>query len=407
MSATVVLERRSDVNRRSKKGDIFAKFRDKAAKHPKIEDISKLRDHKDILTKSGIELEAGKRSGTFFQMDHSVIHCKAKVDGAEVLPIEEALKRYDDLKNYFWKAVSPDKDIYTKSIYTKRAKIHQENGYFIRSFANKKIDLPIQTCLFIATEGLAQDVHNLIIAEQGSDLHVITGCATSSNVRFGLHVGVSEFYVKKGARLTFTMVHNWPDEMVVRPRTVIVLEEDATFISNYICLMPAKDLETYPMAICKGEDAKVVFDSIILAKKDSFMDIGSKVVLKGSRSSSEIVSRAVSAGGTIIARGHIVGEAKDTKGHLECRGLLLKDGGVIHAIPELEGKVVGVEMSHEAAVGKIAKEEIEYLMSRGLTEKEATALIVKGFLSLPIEGLPKSLKDELEKIIEETDKESM
>jgi uncharacterized protein len=94
------------------------------------------------------------------------------------------------------------------------------------------------------------------------------------------------------------------------------------------------------------------------------------------------------------------------KAHLECRGLLLK-GGLIHAIPELQGKVDGVEMSHEAAVGKIAQEEIQYLMSRGLAEDEATSTIVRGFLSVDIPGLPLQLKAEIERAVKISEKELM
>ena len=251
---------------------------------------------------------------------------------------------------------------------------------------------------------LAQDVHNVVSAEEGSELHVITGCATSPHVRSGLHVGVSEFYVKRGARLIFTMVHNWPEDMAVRPRTAIFVEEGATFISNYVCLMPARDLQMYPTAVLRGRGAVATFQSVLLARPGSLMDVGSRVILREEGCRTEVISRNVSTGGRIIARGHLVGEAPGVKGHLECRGLMLSGEGLIHAVPELEARMAGVEMSHEAAVGKIAREEIEYLMSRGLSEEEATSLIIKGFLSLDIEGLPPLLKEEIDRVIAETEK---
>ena len=92
------------------------------------------------------------------------------------------------------------------------------------------------------------------------------------------------------------------------------------------------------------------------------------------------------------------------KAHLECSGLMLSDEGSIRAIPELDGRVAGVEMSHEAALGKISQEEIEYLMARGLSEREATALIVRGFLRVEMVGLPGSLKREIERLVEESEK---
>ncbi len=93
------------------------------------------------------------------------------------------------------------------------------------------------------------------------------------------------------------------------------------------------------------------------------------------------------------------GGAKEVKGHLECRGLILGEKGVIHAVPELKGKLAGIDLSHEAAVGKINEAEIEYLMARGLTRNEATATIVRGFLQVDIEGLPSILDAELHKAI--------
>mgnify|MGYP001008456565 FL=1 len=100
----------------------------------------------------------------------------------------------------------------------------------------------------------------------------------------------------------------------------------------------------------------------------------------------------------------IQANAVPARGHLECKGLIL-GGGVIHAIPELEGTVEGVELSHEAAVGKIAQEEIEYLMARGLDEEQATSTIVRGFLNVDIMGLPKALKDVIDETIAESEKD--
>lgn len=353
-------------------------------------------EEKEVLLKVGIEPEAKGRSGSFFLCDHTVAECSVKQEGLEVFPIQMALSRYG-LEEYFWKSLDPEKDTFTK-----RAKEHLEGGYFIRALPGAKVLFPLQACLYISIDRLAQDIHNIIIAEEGSELHVITGCTTSPHVRSGLHVGANEFYVKKGAKLIFTMVHNWPEEMVVRPRTAIVVEEGGVYISNYICLLPAKDIQAYPTAYLKGHGAVATFQSVLLARKGSYMDLGSRVVLEAPEVKAEIVSRSVSTGGVIIARGHLLGRAPRVKGHLECRGLLLSPEGVIHAIPELEARAEEVEMSHEAAVGKIAKEELEYLMARGLTQEEATSLIVKGFLSMEIEGLPKALKEELDRLIAQT-----
>jgi Fe-S cluster assembly scaffold protein SufB len=134
------------------------------------------------------------------------------------------------------------------------------------------------------------------------------------------------------------------------------------------------------------------------------MDIGARVFLKAKGARSEIISRAITTGGKIIARGHIIGEVPGIKAHLECNGLILSDEGIIHAVPELEGYRQEVDLSHEAAVGKIAQEEVEYLMARGLSQEEATATIVRGFLNVKIEGLPAELKKEMDRAVEISEK---
>jgi Fe-S cluster assembly scaffold protein SufB len=144
----------------------------------------------------------------------------------------------------------------------------------------------------------------------------------------------------------------------------------------------------------------------IVGSPGSDYDLGSRIFLKEEGTRAEIVARAISNGGKITARGHLIGKVPRVKAHLECRGLLL-NGGLIHAIPELEGDVDDVELSHEAAVGKIAQEEIAYLMSRGLSEDEATSTIVRGFLSVDVPGLPPELKAEIDRAIEGSDKDVM
>lgn len=202
------------------------------------------------------------------------------------------------------------------------------------------------------------------------------------------------------------MIHNWAEDMYIRPRSAAIVEENGLFLNNYICMKPVKSLQMYPTVHLKGEGAVARLYSIVVGSPGSEFDLGGRVYLKAPTARAEIVARAISNGGRIIARGHLIGEVPEIKAHLECKGLILK-GGLIHAIPELEGHVDGVEMSHEAAVGKIAQEEIQYLMSRGLSEEEATSTIVRGFLSIDMPDLPPELKAEVDKAIEASDKDVM
>jgi Fe-S cluster assembly scaffold protein SufB len=148
------------------------------------------------------------------------------------------------------------------------------------------------------------------------------------------------------------------------------------------------------------------FNSILVASRGSHLDVGARIVLEAPETRAEIISRAITYGGDIIARGDLVGKAAGIKAHLECKGLILNDG-LMQAIPELTGHVPGVEMSHEAAVGKIDRREIEYLMARGLDEEAAVSTIVRGFLNVDIEGLPTALQAKLDQAIADTQKDMM
>jgi hypothetical protein len=162
----------------------------------------------------------------------------------------------------------------------------------------------------------------------------------------------------------------------------------------------------FPTTLLNGKGAVARFNSILVAGPGSFLDVGSRIVLNAPDTRAEIISRGISSGGSIIARGELVGKVPGIKAHLECHGLILNDG-LMQAIPELSGTVPGVEMSHEAAVGKLDQREIEYLMARGLDEEEAISIIVHGFLNVDIEGLPTDLKKKLDETISETQKEMM
>lgn len=351
------------------------------------------------IMRSGVDLEDNTRAGTFLQADQRIVHCAVKQPGLEVLPMAQAMEEYSWLEEFYWQAVPVDADKYTA-----QAELYFQNGYFIRALEGQRVTTPIQACLYMRHDNTAQNVHNLIIAEQGSELNIITGCATAPSLQSGLHIGISEFYVKRGAKLTFTMIHDWAEEVMVRPRSGIVVEEDGLFLSNYVCLKPVRSLQMYPTIRLTGPGAVARSHSILLAPPGCELDTGARVVLEAPKTRAEIISRTISTGGVIKARGHLRGLKSDIKAHLECHGLILADDGIIHAIPELEGHKAGVEMSHEAAVGKIAEEEIEYLMARGLTEEEATATIVRGFLNVQIEGLPSELQAEVDKAIEESEK---
>jgi len=353
-------------------------------------------EYQQDLLDAGIEPSEKDRSGSFLQQDCSVVFSTVKYPGLELMSTEDALKGHNWLKDYLWKAVPVDMDKYTAEV-----ELEQTHGYFIRSEAGKKVTMPVQSCLFITSDKIGQKVHNIIIAEEDSELHIITGCSVSHAVNSALHLGVSEFYVKRGAKITFTMIHNWNRGMEVRPRSAVVIEDDGVFISNYILMTPVKSLQMYPTVYCVGKNARATFQTIVYAHGDAKIDMGSRAVLRGEGSRTEIISRVIATDrAEVIARSDVIGEGANAKGHIECRGLMLSDTAKIDSIPELRATRKDLVLSHEAAVGKIAEEEIQYLMARGLSEEEATSVIIRGFLNVDITGLPDALARETKRMFD-------
>jgi Fe-S cluster assembly scaffold protein SufB len=357
------------------------------------------REDQERLAQSGIELGMANRCGSYLQMNQDVMHSTCAEEGIEVLPYAIAMEKYPWLSGYAWKLVQKDKDEYTRYVAAQEKPV----GYVIIARKGTSNILPIQACLFLGREQI-QHVHNILIAEEGAELHIISGCASGSHVgKGGAHYGISEFYIAKNAKISFTMIHTWGEEIEVYPRSAARVGENGVFLSNYVCMKPVKMVQMYPTAHLEGEHSVARFSSVVISTENSHLDLGSRAILAAKGASAELVTRAISRGGSIISRGHIKGMVKDTRGHLECKGLILSDG-VIYAIPEIEGSVVGTELSHEAAVGKIAQEEIEYLMSRGLDEEMATATIIRGFLDVKIAGLPDVLQNQIDAAIDAAEK---
>ncbi len=344
----------------------------------------------------GVKLDE-ESSGAYVQMDQTPVVVKSLYEGVEIMDMASALKKYNYLKDYWWKLVAPDADKYTADVAEA-----PPAGYFIRAKKGMKTVFPVKSCLYLGSTDVNQRVHNVVIAEEGSELHVITGCTTPSHVQRGLHLGVSEFFIQKNAKVSFTMIHSWGKEVEVRPRTGIVIEEGGSLSNNYILMRPVKTIQTFPTATLAGRGAVASFNSVIYSTMGN-IDIGSNVILDAPETSAESISRVVSVGGEVIARGRMTGKVPGARAHLECVGLLLSDKGRIYSIPELDGQSRDLDMSHEAAVGRISEEELEYLMARGLTSDQATSVIVRGFLDVEIKGLPEDLKQEIKNMTQRED----
>ncbi|MGI6472196.1 MAG: SufB/SufD family protein [Candidatus Methanomethylophilaceae archaeon] len=350
---------------------------------------------KETMESVGVTADEDSRAATIMFIDNSLGHCSSKTpEGVEIMSTANAVKKYEWVKDYAWSAVEPDRDKYTALAY-----LEESDGYFIRIKSGYRIEEPIQTCMLVDSANTVQNVHNIVVVEDGASASLITGCATSPHAGGSMHVGITEMFIGDNSDLTFSMIHNWGKETVVRPRTAINIGANSNYTNNYVILEDVGTLQSNPVANINGEGSSVKFNSMCIAQTDSDIDSGSVVNLNAKNTSSEIVSRSIIVGGKMIARGRLVGNCPGVKAHLECKSIILSETGSSIAIPELEANVADLEMTHEAAVGKIARDQIEYLMSRGLSEDDAVSMIVSGFLSGGIEGLPKELEDKIAEAI--------
>ena len=364
-----------------------------------FKDLNNVSDElKKTLINVGVDTTQKERSGTYIQEGNKVGYCETvDLEKVEVLPIAVALEKYDWLKDYYWKAIPVDTDKYTAE-----TELNENlQGYFIHVKEGAQDTFPLQSCMFLNVEGMKQVVHNIIIAEPNSKLNLITGCTVHSGIHKALHLGTSEFYLKEGSEVTFTMVHYWSDESVVRPRTAIIQEANSKFVSNYIVMSEVKDLQSNPITYLNGDNASAYFQTLVAGKGNSKIDIGSRAVLNGKNTSAELVSKIIGKDDSyVLARGEITGNGDGAAGHIDCQGLLISKTAKIDSIPCIKAHNPNISLTHEASVGKIGEEQVLYLNSRGLSENEARDLIISGFLEADTSHLPPDLAKETEKLIE-------
>jgi Fe-S cluster assembly scaffold protein SufB len=357
---------------------------------------------------AGMNIKEELRSGSYMQVDRSVVYeslNKAYEGQLEIMNITDALEKYDWLEDYYWKALPVDRDKYTAQV-----ELNLTHGYFIRVFPHQKPQFPVQSCLLVAENHISQNVHNIIIVEEGAELQVITGCTLAKEEAEGIHLGVSEFYVKKGGKLFFTMIHNWAENFHVRPRTVAVIEEEGALVNNYVMLKPVKSIQSFPVAYLKGDRASAKFNTVVYGLKDSYIDLGAKIILEGQDTRGESIARTIAADESVIyARGDLVAKTKGyCLAHLDCRGIVFSKNAKIHAIPELVSEgALKAELSHEASIGPIAEEQVEYLMSRGISREDAVSAITSGFLNLNIPYIPDFLDENIKEVIKATAEDAL
>ena len=342
----------------------------------------------DIQTLSnvGILLNNEKRAGTYILKNYQQHMTSRSSEGLEVLPISTALKKYDWLREkYYFKLIKPDQDEITAACAEQKVPF----GYYIHVDKGAKITNAFQAGLFITCSQMAQVVHNVVVLEEGAELNLITGCAIAARIGSVQHYAVSEHFIGKNASFTNTMVHSWGEKVKVRPRARTIVDDGGVYTGNYICMRPAQDMESEPITWLNGKDSKAKYETIIFGSKGSYIKTGGEIFLNGENSGAELAHRAVCTGGKIEQEGLLIGNAYNCHAHVDCAGMLLDPGeeGYILSIPGLKALHPEAHMSHEASIGKIAPEQVEYLMCRGMEESEAISMIIRGFFDADFDYL--------------------
>lgn len=348
---------------------------------------------------AGVDVRPGDpaRSATMIVRDHAPVCLAAGTSpDFEMLPVSLALKRYGWLRErYCFKAVPTDSDAVSAECAA------QENppGYFIHVKKGADITLPCQAAMYLASDHLTQAVHNIVILEEGAKLQLITGCTSKHGVQKGRHLSVEEYYIGKNARLVSTMVHAWSADVLVEPRSGVIVEEGGRYESNYIALRAARRINSDPQIYLNGKGASAKSLTVVLGTPGSVVDTAGNVFLNAEDTGAELLHRGVCTGGVMRQGGLLIGNAP-CRAHVDCAGMLLDQTGegFIESVPGLRSHHPDARMSHEASIGKISPEQVEYLMSRGMDEQDAISMLIRGFLLADIEGLGPELDAQIAEI---------
>ncbi len=348
---------------------------------------------KDTFDKLGIP-EAEKRSlaGVGAQYDSEVVYHSMKKElmeqGVIYTDMETAVREYPELvKPHFMKCV-PVTD-------HKFVALHGavwSGGSFVYVPKGVKVDIPLQSYFRLNSPESGQFEHTLIIVEEGASLHFIEGCSAPKYNKVNLHAGCVELYVKDNAYLRYSTIENWSKNMLNLNTKKAIVGKNAQ-IDWVSGSFGSKISMLYPMSILNGEGAKTEYTGISFAGKGQNLDTGFKVIHNAPNTSSLINSKSISKNGgaaTYRALVRINENSKNSKCSVSCESLMLDDISRSDTIPVNDIRTDDVEFSHEAKIGKISDQSIFYLMSRGLSEEDAKAMIVRGFADpiskeLPIE----------------------
>lgn len=367
----------------------------------KWEDVPQ--DIKDTFEKLGIpEAERKSLAGVGAQYDSEVVYHNVKDEvakqGVIYTDMESAVHGEwgDMVKEYFMKVIPPNDH--------KFAALHGavwSGGSFVYVPKGVKVSVPLQSYFRLNAAGAGQFEHTLIIVDEGADVHFIEGCSAPKYNVANLHAGCVELVVKKNAHLRYSTIENWSKNMYNLNSKRAIVEENGKMewvsgsFGSHVSYL-------YPTTILKGDHSLCEFTGITFSGKGQDLDTGAKMIHIGKYTSSVINSKSISkSGGQNTYRSSIVVNegAKHAKVSVNCDSLMLDSESNSDTIPAMNIMTDDCDVGHEAKIGRISNKAIFYLMSRGISEDEARALIVSGFANPVRKELPLEYAVEMNNLI--------
>lgn len=361
------------------------------------------KDIKDTFERLGIpQAERKSLAGVGAQYDSELVYHNVRSEVAELgvvyTDMESALKGpYADMvRKHFMKLVTPHDH--------KFAALHGavwSGGSFVYVPPGVLVEIPLQSYFRLNAPGAGQFEHTLIIVDEGAYLHFIEGCSAPKYNIANLHAGCVELFVGKNAKLRYSTIENWSKNMYNLNTKRALVEEGGTIewvsgsFGSHVSYL-------YPMSILKGRGARMEFTGITFAGKGQNLDTGAKVVHSAPETTSYMNTRSISKdGGISTFRSSVVvnKEAESSKSSVSCQSLMLDDISRSDTIPAMDIRTKNADIGHEAKIGRISDEAVFYLMSRGISEEDARAMIVSGFADDVSKELPLEYAVEMNNLI--------
>lgn len=360
-------------------------------------------DIKDTFEKLGIpQAERKSLAGVGAQYDSELVYHNVREEvaaqGVVYTDMESALTgEYADMvKKHFMKLVTPRDH--------KFAALHGavwSGGSFVYVPPGVSVEIPLQSYFRLNAPGAGQFEHTLIIVDECAYLHFIEGCSAPKYNVANLHAGCVELFVGKNAKLRYSTIENWSKNMYNLNTKRALVEEGGTIewvsgsFGSHVSYL-------YPMSVLNGEGARAEFTGITFAGKGQNLDTGTKVVHNAPKTTSYVNTKSISKdGGISTFRSSVVvkPQAKQSKSAVSCQSLMLDDISRSDTIPAMDIRTKDADVGHEARIGRISDEAVFYLMSRGISEEEARAMIVSGFADNVSKELPLEYAVEMNNLI--------